>query len=615
MADYRTPGVYIEEISTLPASVAPVATAVPAFIGYTEKAIVDNVAIDPATTRTPVRITSMLEFEAHFGGAFQEYYSVELTDPPEGEVQTQIAVSSVGTTPLESPYILYYQVRMFYANGGGTCYVVSVGTYNNGDDDPATFPDDADIPTAATDIDSGALNEGLSACEEIDEITILTVPEAIMLDDANRKTIYDNMLVQCNKLQDRFAVMDVEASALSTVFNDGNSFRNDNVGPDYLKYGAAYYPSLKTQIEYAFSDDTVSISDTTTGGNGAIWDGQRLSAVITGQTLAGDDIPLKATATITIEATNMVAGDTVQIGTQVFTCTDAGGGPDDEFELGASPNGTAQNLNSAINNLAAAEATSQRTANVITLTAKADGAAGNDLELEYTPASGMGASLSGRTFEGGLDRYIDTELYNRIKKEIQKHKVVLYPCGAMAGIYASVDRDRGVWKAPANVSVAMVKEPVIQITKAEQADLNVDATTGKSINAIRFFNGKGNMVWGARTLAGNDNEWRYVPVRRFYNFMEESIKKATEFVIFEPNSKPTWVRTKAMIENFLTQLWRDGALAGAKPEHAFFVKIGLGETMTAVDILEGRMNIEIGVAAVRPAEFIILKFSHKLQES
>ncbi len=86
-------------------------------------------------------------------------------------------------------------------------------------------------------------------------------------------------------------------------------------------------------------------------------------------------------------------------------------------------------------------------------------------------------------------------------------------------------------------------------------------------------------------------------------------------MVFEPNSKPTWVRTKAMIENFLTQLWRDGALAGAKPEHAFFVKIGLGETMTALDILEGRLNIEIGVAAVRPAEFIILKFSHKLQES
>ncbi len=423
------------------------------------------------------------------------------------------------------------------------------------------------------------------------------------------------MLIQCNKLQDRFAVLEVEASTLSTVFNDGNNFRNDNVGTDNLKYGAAYYPSLETQIEYSFSDTTVAIADTTTGGNGGTWDGQRLSAIITGKTVSGTDIPLNATATIVIEAANMVVGDTIQIGSETLTGMGAAPSNLNEFEVGATPNGTAQNLNTAVNNLSATGAISQRSENVITLTARTSGAAGNTLQLVIPPASSSGASISGATFEGGLDRFVDINLYNRIKKELQKRKVILYPCGAIAGIYASVDRDRGVWKAPANVSVNLVKEPVIQVTAAEQADLNVDATTGKSINAIRFFNGKGNIVWGARTLAGNDNEWRYVPIRRFYNFMEESIKKATEFVIFEPNSKPTWVRTKAMIENFLTQLWRDGALAGAKPEHAFFVRIGLGETMTALDILEGIMNIEIGVAAVRPAEFIILKFSHKLQES
>ena len=96
---------------------------------------------------------------------------------------------------------------------------------------------------------------------------------------------------------------------------------------------------------------------------------------------------------------------------------------------------------------------------------------------------------------------------------------------------------------------------------------------------------------------------------------EESIKKATEQFVFEPNDKNTWVKVRAMIENFLTLQWRAGALAGAKPEQAFFVRVGLGETMTAQDILEGRMNIEIGMAVVRPAEFIILKFSHKMQEA
>ena len=106
-----------------------------------------------------------------------------------------------------------------------------------------------------------------------------------------------------------------------------------------------------------------------------------------------------------------------------------------------------------------------------------------------------------------------------------------------------------------------------------------------------------------------------MPVRRLYIFIEESVKKATEFVVFEPNDANTWLRVKTMIENFLILLWRDGALAGAKPDEAFFVKVGLGQTMTSLDILEGRMNVEIGMAAVRPAEFIILKFSHKLQES
>jgi phage tail sheath protein FI len=97
--------------------------------------------------------------------------------------------------------------------------------------------------------------------------------------------------------------------------------------------------------------------------------------------------------------------------------------------------------------------------------------------------------------------------------------------------------------------------------------------------------------------------------------VEESVKKSTYWAVFEPNDANTWIKVKSMIENYLIQKWREGALAGAKPEDAFFVKVGLGTTMTAQDILEGRMNVEIGMAAVRPAEFIILKFSHKMQES
>ena len=188
------------------------------------------------------------------------------------------------------------------------------------------------------------------------------------------------------------------------------------------------------------------------------------------------------------------------------------------------------------------------------------------------------------------------------------------PPARVAGVYAAVDRTRGVWKAPANVSLADVSGVAVKVNDRMQEDLNV-TSTGKSVNAIRAFTGKGSLIWGARTLAGNDNEWRYVPVRRFFNMAEESIKKATEPFVFEPNDRGTWVRVRAMIENFLTVQWRQGALAGAVTQQAFFVKVGLGETMTAQDILEGRMIVEVGMAVVRPAEFIILRFAHKMQTS
>jgi hypothetical protein len=210
---------------------------------------------------------------------------------------------------------------------------------------------------------------------------------------------------------------------------------------------------------------------------------------------------------------------------------------------------------------------------------------------------------------------VDNATYNRILTAIGNLPLELPPSSAMAGIYARVDSTRGVWKAPANVSVNYVVRPSLQVTHDDQKDLNVDTVAGKSINAIRSFTGKGVLVWGARTLAGNDNEWRYISVRRFFNMAEESIKKATEQFVFEPNDKNTWVRVKAMIDNFLTSQWRAGALAGPTPDKAFYVKVGLGETMTAIDILEGYMIIEIGMAVVRPAEFIILKFSHKMQEA
>jgi phage tail sheath protein FI len=210
--------------------------------------------------------------------------------------------------------------------------------------------------------------------------------------------------------------------------------------------------------------------------------------------------------------------------------------------------------------------------------------------------------------------HLNSDLYNTIKQQIDQFALILPPAAAIAGVYASVDNTRGVWKAPANLSLNLVAAPTVKIDDLDQEDMNV-TSTGKSVNAIRAFSGKGVLVWGARTLAGNDNEWRYISVRRFFNMVEESVKNSTQPFVFEPNDGNTWAKVRGMIANFLTLQWRAGALQGAKPEDSFFVHVGLGETMTSLDILEGRLIVEVGMAVVRPAEFIILKFSHKMVQS
>ena len=232
--------------------------------------------------------------------------------------------------------------------------------------------------------------------------------------------------------------------------------------------------------------------------------------------------------------------------------------------------------------------------------------------FQYDPEK---VTIDGRTDTLKALAEKETGLYNQIKAALTTERVVLPPSPAIAGVYARVDGARGVWKAPANESVLDVIGPVKKITNEEQDNLNVDPTSGKSINAIRAFTGKGTLVWGSRTLAGNDNEWRYVSVRRLFNMVEESTQKATSFAVFEPNDATTWLKVKAMIESYLYGLWQQGALAGPTPDAAFFVNVGLGKTMTPQDILEGRLIVELGLAAVRPAEFIHLQFSHKMQQA
>ncbi|WP_026967423.1 phage tail sheath family protein [Algoriphagus terrigena] len=571
MAEFKTPGVYIQEISTLPASIVPVATAIPAFVGYTAQRLRNG---ETFGINIPTRVTSYLEYKEIFGESFLENYVITITDGP------SVAITDPANF---SQYLMTYQVYMYFSNGGGPCWIVSVGDF-------------VATPTG-DDIDIDDLLAGLKVLEEEDEPTLLVIPEATMLSDINRKTLHDQMLAQCAKLQDRFAILDALHYDGQTVAEDGADFRAE-IGNSDLKYAASYYPGLKTILFRNFDPNVQTVVDNRGGAGLGPFHQKKLAEIGNGTN--------SATAQITITDQTEIDTEQFLIGGVVFN-------EGTQFTKGGTEIATATAMKTALDAMQPGlPFTVERTSATLTLTAKATGEAGV-LGFTYTPAGAPGATISGTgTFSWTPP---DKTLYNTIIASLQSKLLDLYPSASMAGVYARVDSQRGVWKAPANVDIRSVLKPTVAVSAEEQEGLNMDATSGKSINVIRFFQGKGNLVWGARTLAGNDNEWRYIPVRRLYIFIEESVKKASEFVVFEANDANTWIRVKTMIENFLTNLWREGALAGAKSEEAFFVRVGLGQTMTALDILEGRMIVEIGLAAVRPAEFIILKFSHKLQES
>jgi phage tail sheath protein FI len=182
--------------------------------------------------------------------------------------------------------------------------------------------------------------------------------------------------------------------------------------------------------------------------------------------------------------------------------------------------------------------------------------------------------------------------------------VAMAPSGHMAGLYARVDNERGVHKAPANEVIRGIQKLADDVTKREQDLLNP-----KNINALRYFPGRGNRVWGARVVT-SDSSWKYINVRRLFIYVEQSIDYGTQWVVFEPNDEPLWARVRQTIENFLTTVWRSGALQGGKASEAFFVKCDRS-TMTQDDIDNGRLICQIGIAPVKPAEFVIFRIQQK----
>jgi phage tail sheath protein FI len=684
---YKTPGVYVEEINTLAPSVVAVETAIPAFIGYTERAE-DEGGND--LRFAPTRIKSQLEFQRFFGGDFVPASYRVVIDTAAGNAVG--AVSPRTAADVERRYYLAASVRHYYANGGGPCYIVSVGSY-------------ADAPAIGDVVTPAGLLGGLSRAEPVDDPTLLVFPDGVSLSIAEMGSLQVAALAQCEKLQDRFVIMDLcqGDQPTSITLDPIANFRN-NVGTSSLRYGAAYYPWVRTiyRPEIHFRQLTLvnpalvplaqAVVNTLTGDPviDALVPAVRAADTTVGAVVSAVDVSgmagpnalaltranfallathyatlldlLRQTEVATPVATVRQRYSNLMILTRALvlalrTLQQASATLPAPINLAVTELTQDTDLVAAIIALIAYEknagvlgsiSTTRAVGDVLTDYASLNGQAWILPNADVTAIAVSGEVFTGPTVRAtalnaasALRRMFDPiaaamlslftaaeflanqaeqqlfaghPVFADIAEQVTRTMVLQPPSGAVAGVYAAVDRLRGVWKAPANVSVADISGVAVRINDALQEDLNV-SSTGKSVNVIRTFAGKGSLVWGARTLAGNDNEWRYVPVRRFFNMAEESIKKATEAFVFEPNDRNTWVRVRAMIENFLTVQWRQGALAGATTAQAFFVKVGLGETMTAQDILEGRMIVEVGMAVVRPAEFIILRFAHKMQTS
>ncbi len=509
------PGARIDPLGASPNAIVGVATAVPAFIGYTPRADYAGASY----FNTPVKIGSFAEFAAIFLTSEPaqpprpQYYLVPQADEP--RVGAWLVLGGTRYAVLPDPDTIYHlcnSVRLFYLNGGGDAYIVSVGSCGPASGKPLPAPD---APLVNANVKLTDLLDGLAQLEQRREPTLYVCPDAVLLGAQDNATLMQAMLAQAQRMGTAFCLLDVvngDRPDPVAYTQDIAAFRSA-VGEVGLSFGACYYPFICTSV------------------------------------LQPDPL----------DFTHLFGGDVAQLAPLLDP-------PDN-------PDPAAAEILQTIRNPSASPQTHAQLQAAL---------------LQASPA------------------------YAQIMQQLAAADGVLPASGAMAGVYATNDNLSGVWSAPANVGIVGAIDLPIALDDNRQAGLNVDAATGKSINAIRCFRGAGILVWGARTLDGNSEDWRYLQVRRTVVYIEQSIRSALQPIAFQPNDGNTWSMVAAMIDNFLTDLWRRGGLQGASAHDAFSVSIGLGSTMTAQDILTGVMRVSVKLAITHPAEFIAIEIDQPM---
>lgn len=518
MTPMSTPVIALPADVAGPPAVAPVATAVPAFVGYTQRA---DDGHGRSLVGTPVRITSHAEFLAYFAGpdvaavpARPQYDLVPQATPP--KVGPQLYIGAQCFAVLPDPGTLYYlhrSVALFYANGGGDAWIVSAGLCGAPTGQPV---ESASTPPVNPNLSLAALLQALDALRDQTEPTLYVCPDATLLSPQDNAALMQAMLAQADALGTVLCLLDVingDQPTADGYAQDIAAFRQatGNVG---LDRGACYYPFIVT--------------------NGLI-----------------DDA---------IDFTHLFGGDIARLAALL--------------ELGDGPDPAVASILASIGTATPAE----------------------------RPALQQQLLAASRT-------------YVQIMQVVQTAAGTVPASGAMAGVYANNDNTRGVWVAPANVGIVGVTDLPIRLNDMQQGGLNVDAVTGKSINAIRAFTGRGILVWGARTLDGNSQDWRYIHVRRTMDYIDATLREIMRAYVFMPNDANTWSLVNMQASAFLTELWRQGGLVGATPSDAFAVSTGLGTTMTAQDILDGCMRLTAKVAITAPVEFLVTTLEQQMQSS
>ena len=495
---YETPGVYIEEESAFPNSAVQVATAVPAFIGYTEKAIWNNQTLN----NKPTKIKSLEEYHERFG--YGPKTTCTISPHADNIFENKI--------DKETHFYLYHSMRLFFANGGSTCYIVSVADSK-----------DYSKPVSAKELIGEDTKGGIESLLKFPEPTMVVVPDAMLLDKDQCANVQKKMMSHCGTEKNRVAILDAFEGFKPK--SECIEQARELVGDNFLMWSSMYYPFLNTSI---LATEDIDFRNIKNKG-----DLKKLLDTAIDEDYEGND------AATLKKATEELEGDFKD----------------------------------------------------------------KDGNLDVTAMTTLHQKLLAKV-----------PLYKDIMKDVVAKINLLPPSGAMAGIISMIDGEIGVHQSPANVSLGSVVSPAVSLTTKDQADLNLPLD-GKAVNAIRAFPGKGVLVWGARTLDGNSQDWRYISVRRTVIMIEQSLKIAAGAYVFEPNVANTWVAVKGMMNNFLKDQWKAGALAGASPEDAYRVDIGLGVTMTPTDILNGIMKVSVKLAVTRPAEFIVITFQQQMQQS